>query len=159
MRAAMMTLNDTSSPSWGLPDPQTQPGFYASVPTKRFFAFWIDFLLVLVIAILIVPLTAFTGLFFFPFLMACVSFAYRTVTIANSSATLGMRLLGIEFRNDRGEKFDLGQAVLHTGLFHVWCMIPLLQLISSVLMLTTEYKQGLGDLILGSSAINRPSEH
>ena len=150
-------FNDDTT-QWGLPDPHTQAGFYDGVPTKRLVAFVIDLVIVVVLAALIVPLTAFIGIFFFPLLVAVVSFGYRVVTISQSSATLGMRLMGIEFRTSRGERFDLGMALLHTGLFTVWSSMGLPQVVSVVLMLTTARKQGLSDVILGSAAINRAAD-
>ncbi len=140
---------------WQLPEPDTQPEFYADVPLKRLIAFVIDTVLIFVLCILIVPFTAFTGLFFFPFLMLVVGFAYRVVTIANGSATLGMRLVAIEFRDAQGQRFDLSSAFMHTlGLSVSFAVFPL-QLVSVVLMLTTPRGQGLSDHMLGSVAINR----
>ncbi|WP_417278447.1 RDD family protein [Celeribacter sp.] len=144
---------------WGLPDPDHQPAFYDMVATKRALAFVVDFILIVIIAALIVPFTAFTGIFFFPFLVAVVNFAYRVITIANGSATWGMRLMGIEFRDRNGARFDLGMAVLHTLLFTVWCSTGILQVVAVVLMATTARGQGLSDLVLGSAAINRPSSY
>jgi len=145
--------------SWQLPDPQTQPEFYADVPMKRLFAFVLDTIMIAVICLLILPFTAFTGLFFFPVLMAVVGFLYRVVTIANGSATLGMRMLAIEFRAADGARFDLGQAFLHTvGLNVAFAVFPL-QLISIVMMATTERGQGLSDMVLGSVAINRRARY
>jgi uncharacterized RDD family membrane protein YckC len=143
---------------WGLPDPHSQSGFYETVPTKRLIAFVIDLVVVVVLAALVVPLTAFTGIFFFPLLVAVINFAYRIVTLSRASATLGMRMMGIEFRTSKGEHFDLGMAFLHTALFTVWSSMGLPQVVSVVLMLTTARKQGLSDLILGTAAINRPSQ-
>lgn len=143
--------------AWGLPDPETQPAFYDSVPLKRLLAFVVDLVITVILSALVVPLTAFLGIFFFPVIVAVVSFAYRVVTIANTSATPGMHLMGIEFRNARGERFDLGLALAHTTLFTVWGMFFLPQVISAVLMLTTARKQSLSDLLLGSTAINKPS--
>lgn len=144
---------------WHLPDPQTQPEFYEDVAMKRLIAFVLDTVLIAVITVLVVPFTAFTGLFFFPFLMAAVGFVYRVITIANGSATLGMRLMAIEFRNASGARFDLGQAFLHTvGLNLSFAIMPL-QLVSVVLMATTERGQGLTDHVMGSVAINRPARY
>lgn len=142
---------------WGLPDPVSQASFYDSVPTKRLLAFVVDLIIIVVLSALVVPLTAFAGIFFFPFIVAVVSFAYRVVTIANGSATLGMRLMGIEFRTSKGERFDLGYALLHTLMFTAWGLMFIIQVASVILMLTTARKQGLTDLILGTAAINRPS--
>lgn len=141
----------------GLPDPISQSAFYESVPAKRLVAFVVDLVVIVLLSALIVPFTAFTGIFFFPILVAVVSFAYRVVTLTNGSATLGMRVMGIEFRTSKGERFDLGMAFLHTAMFTVWTSMGLPQLISVVLMLVTARKQGLSDVILGTAAINRPS--
>lgn len=138
-----------------LPDPQLQPEFYSDVPMKRLLAFVIDTLIILAVCVAILPFTAFTGLFFFPFLMLVVGFAYRIITIANRSATWGMRLMSIEFRTHDGRAFDLGTAVLHTLGFTVSMGVFVAQAASIVMMLTSERGQGLTDMVLGSVALNR----
>ncbi|WP_101066091.1 RDD family protein [Roseovarius salinarum] len=138
-----------------LPDPHSQPEFYAGVPAKRLVAFVIDTVLIALICLLILPFTAFAGVFFFPFLMLTVGFAYRVVTIANGSATWGMRATAIEFRGITGERFDLRLAFLHTLGLTVSFAIPVLQVISIVLMLTTDRGQGLSDHLLGTVALRR----
>lgn len=147
-------MTDTT---WHIPDPRTQPEFYADVPMKRLIAWLIDTALVIVACLLILPFTAFTGIFFFPLLMLVVGFAYRVVTIANGSATWGMRLTAIEFRTLQGEKFDTSMATLHTLAFTFACAFPIIQIASIVMMLTGERAQGLGDHILGTVALNRRS--
>ena len=141
--------------TWHLPDPDLQPEFYADVAAKRLVAFLVDTLVILVLSVLVVPFTAFTGLFFFPVLMAVVGFAYRVVTIARGSATWGMGLMAIEFRAADGQRFDLWLAFAHTSGLTVSFALPILQVISIVLMLTSARGQGLSDLVLGSVAINR----
>lgn len=138
-----------------LPDPRTQPEFYADVPMKRLVAWLVDTVLIALICLLIVPFTAFTGLFFFPLLMLVVGFAYRVVTIANRSATWGMRLMAIEFRTAQGERLGLGLATAHTLGTSLSFAMPLLQVVSVILMLTTARGQGLTDHLLGSVALNR----
>lgn len=138
-----------------LPDPDSQPEFYTDIPTKRLIAWVIDTILIMAVAILIIPFTAFTGLFFFPLLYLVVGFAYRVVTLANGSATLGMRLTSIELRTQRGERFDLGHAFLHTLGFSVSLSFPIFQIISIVLMMTTARAQGLTDHVMGTVALNR----
>ncbi|MCG7574667.1 RDD family protein [Thalassovita mediterranea] len=140
---------------WALPDPETQPEFYSDVPMKRFFAWVLDTVMIALITVLVVPFTAFTGLFFFPFLMLVVGFAYRVVTLTGGSATLGMRVFAIEFRRADGERFDLMTAFLHTFGLTVSFALAILQVISIVLMLTTARGQGLTDHILGTVAINK----
>lgn len=146
-----MTLHDT----WALPDPETQPEFYADVPTKRLLAFVVDTLVIIVLCLLVVPFTAFTGLFFFPALMVVIGFAYRVVTIARGSATWGMRLVAIEFRAADGRRFDLGLAFAHTLGLSISFALPLLQVASIVLMLTRPRGEGLSDLVLGTVVLNR----
>jgi len=139
----------------GLPDPDAQPEFYEGVPTKRLLAWCADALLIFLISAVLVPFTAFTALFYFPGLAMVVAFLYRSVTLARGSATPGMRLMGIEFRNFRGERFDAGTAVLHTALYTVWVATMVLQLVSVALMLGSSRRQSLSDMILNSAAINR----
>jgi len=141
--------------AWHIPDPVTQPEFYSDVPLKRLIAWIVDTLIVAAICVLILPFTAFTGIFFFPFLMLAVGFAYRIVTISQGSATWGMRLVAIEFRTAMGSRFDLQMAFLHTLAFTISCAFFLLQIVSVVLMLTSPRAQGLSDHILGTVALNR----
>lgn len=140
-----------------LPDPDRQPEFYDSVPAKRLFAWVVDTVLIGLLCILILPFTAFAALFFLPLLFAVISFVYRVATLAGGSATWGMRLAAIEFRTDRGERFDTGTALMHTLGYMVSFAIPILQVISVIMMLNTARGQGLTDTVLGSAALNRRS--
>jgi len=141
--------------SWHIPDPVTQPEFYADVPAKRLIAWLVDTVLVTLICVAILPFTAFTGILFFPALLLVVGFAYRVATIARGSATWGMRLVAIEFRTLGGRPFDLAMAFWHTLGFTVSCAFFLPQAVSIVLMLTTPRAQGLTDHLLGTIAVNR----
>jgi len=141
-----------------LPDPQLQPEFYADVPTKRLLAFVVDTVLIIGICLVILPFTAFTGLFFFPFLMLVVGFAYRVITLSNGSATWGMRLMAIEFRTTQGARFDFVTACLHTLGYTLSMGTFIVQAASIVMMLTSERGQGLSDLVLGTVALNRSAQ-
>jgi uncharacterized RDD family membrane protein YckC len=136
------------------PDPHTQPQFYEGIPTKRLLAWIVDMILIVLICLLIVPFTAFTGIFFFPFLMLVVGFIYRWATLAGSSATWGMRLMAMEIRRGDDRPFDGGTALLHTLGYSVSLAFPVLQVISVVLMLTSERRQGLTDMVLGTVPLN-----
>ena len=138
-----------------LPDPDTQSHFYETVPTKRLLAWVVDTVLIVLACVAVLPFTAFTGIFFFPLLILTIGFVYRVVTIATGSATWGMRLFAIEFRTAKGERFDLGTAFAHTLGYSISVAIPVLQVISVVLMLTTARGQGLTDHVLGTVALNR----
>ena len=144
-----------SNPLWGLPDPDRQAEFYADVPAKRLVAWLLDTLLISIITAVIVPFTAFTALFFLPLLFLVVGFVYRVVSLANRSATPGMRLAAIEFRTHRGERFDGGMALLHTIGYSLSMAMVFPQVISIILMLTSARKQGLSDLVLGSAVVNK----
>ncbi|MFN7595658.1 MAG: RDD family protein, partial [Cereibacter sp.] len=97
-----------------LPDPDHQAEFYADVPIKRALAWVVDAILIAIMTMVVVPFTLFLSLFFLPLLYLTISFLYRTISLARHSATPGMRLMAIEFRDRTGAKFDLGTAFLHT---------------------------------------------
>lgn len=140
-----------------LPDPDHQAEFYTGVAAKRAMAWLVDTLIAAALTALVLPFTAFTGLFFLPVLYAFVSFLYRWISLARSSATPGMRLTGIEFRRADGTVFDRATAFLHTLGYVVSFSMVLPQILSAALMVFTARGQGLTDLVLGSVALNRPS--
>lgn len=137
------------------PDPQYQQGFYDNVPSKRLVAWVIDSVLVLILCVLLVPFTGFLGLLVWPAFWMVIGFAYRVVTLSMGSATWGMKAMSIELRDAQGERLDLSQAFLHTLGYSVSIAVPILQVISIVLMLTSDRKQGLTDMLMGTVAINR----
>ncbi|WP_317054457.1 RDD family protein [Roseovarius rhodophyticola] len=145
-------MTDTS---WQIPDPDTQPEFYHDVPVKRLVAWCADTIITLFLCVIILPFTAFTGLFFLPLLFLTVGFFYRLATVTQGSATLGMRLMSIEFITLRGERLDKTYAFWHCLGFTVSCVIPPLLVASGVMMLTTARGQGLTDVMLGTLAVNR----
>lgn len=154
------TFDHTESPrmrtSPRLPDPATRPDYYAGVPSKRLGAWVIDLMLVAFASALLLPFTAFLGIFFFPVMMTVVGFLYRWSTLAGGSATWGMRLMGIELREADGLRLRRGTALAHTFGYMISMAIPVLQVISIILMLMGDRKQGLTDLVLGTAALNRP---
>ena len=150
-----MTETATYTDRSALPDPDLHPAFYAGVPLKRALAWLVDVTLVAILCVLILPFTAFTGLFFFPVLMLTVGFLYRWITIANHSATWGMRLFAIEFRDADGQRFSSGTAFAHTAGYTISVVTAPLQLVSMGLMVFTARGQGLSDHLLGTTAVNR----
>ncbi len=138
-----------------LPDPDRQPEFYQSVATKRFVAWLFDIAFISLLCTVAILFTAGLGLFILAFIYGVVSFIYRVVTIANGSATLGMRFMGIELRDAFGERMDTGKALAHTAGYFVSMAFPILQLISVIMMLTNARGQGLTDSVLGTVMINR----
>ncbi len=142
-----------------LPDPDHQAEFYADVPIKRALAWVVDAILIAIVTMVVVPFTLFLSLFFLPALYLTISFLYRTISLARNSATPGMRLMAIEFRDRTGARFDLGTAFLHTLGYTLTISTLLPQLLSMGLMLTTARGQGLSDLVLGTVAINKPARN
>jgi uncharacterized RDD family membrane protein YckC len=138
-----------------LPHPDTHPEFYDSVVPKRLIAWIIDLALIVVIGAILTPLTAFTALFFFPLFVAIVGFVYRVVTLASGSATLGMRMMAIELRQNDGSKLEFISAFLHTLGLYLSFAIAIIQIVSCVLMGTQKSGKGVTDLVLGTAMINK----
>lgn len=151
-----MVYAHTTPVTSNLPDPATQPEFYDGVLMKRGLAWVIDVVIIALISAIIVPFTAFTGLFFFPFLMLVVGYIYRWFTLASRSATWGMRIMAIEFRDIHGARFSSGTAFLHTLGYVISVAVAPLQLISIILMFVSARGQGLTDHLLGTAPINKP---
>ena len=141
----------------GLPDPSTKPQFYEGILIKRALAWVIDVVLIALLCLLVLPFTAFLAIFIFPLLMLITGFVYRWFTIAGKSSTWGMRVTGIELRDANGLRLQSGTALAHTFGYTVSVAIAPLLLISILMMLMTDRKQGLTDHILGTAALNRPS--
>jgi len=141
-----------------LPDPTLDAQFYAGVPIKRIFAWCIDVVLVTILCFGLVIITLGLGAFIFPLLAFGANLAYRIYGLNTWSATLGMRMVGIEIRNMQGDRLDLKEATLHTLLF-VFIFITGLGVFANALsVLISDRGQGLHDMILGTAAINRPAD-
>lgn len=146
-----MTYSDMPN----LPDPIRAPQYYDAVPSKRLIAWVIDSVFIFFLTWLVVIFTAFVGVFFLPLLYLTIGFAYRTLTIANTSATWGMRAMSIELRDARGERFDFSQALVHTLGYTLSMAFFIVQIVSVIMMLGSARGQGLTDMALGSVMINR----
>lgn len=140
-----------------LPDPVTQPEFYANVPTKRLLAWVVDTLIILLFILVIVLMTGLLAAFALPMLIFVVSMIYRTTTIANRSATWGMRLFAIELRDHKGQRLDLQTAAWHSFGFMMSCVFIPVQLLSAVFMVASPTGQGLTDIAIGTVMVNKRS--
>ena len=138
-----------------LPDPIAQAAFYENVPTKRLFAWILDAAIILGICLVVLPFTGFLGIFFWPLMWLVVGFAYRTITIANRSATWGMRLVSIELLNRTGARLDLTKAIFHTLGYIISIGIFLLQAVSIVLICASMRGQSLIDHVLGAVMLKK----
>lgn len=141
-----------------LPHPEERPELYDDTPTKRAVAWCLDTLVIgaataLAVVVLLIP-TLTLSLWLAPLVWATVGFCYRTATLARGSATWGMRLMSMEIRHPDGGRLDFGAALAHTGLYYAaWAVTPL-QAVSALMMAGTPRRQGLGDHILGTAAVN-----
>lgn len=151
-----------NNPDWlngvgGLPDPEADRQFYEGVALRRLMAFFIDVILIWGVALGIVALTLGIGLFFLGFILLVSDFLYRFLSIANRSATPGMRLMGIELRDRNGDPFSAGQALVHSLLFYLSLTFFIAHLVSMFMMAGTSLGRGLHDLPIGSAMINSPA--
>lgn len=140
----------------GLPDPEMDSQFYDKVPSRRLVAWVFDGIITFGITFLIGVFTVGLGFFVFPFIWLVVGLIYRTITIASKSSTWGMRMVGIEFRDKDGQKLSTNLALVHTLIFTIGTGFFFVQILSIVLILTSRYGQSVQDMILGTTAINRP---
>ena len=140
----------------GLPDPNIDSQFYTGVPFKRLLAWFIDFIIITLIAAACVLATFGLGAFAFPLLLLGVNLGYRIFTLSRNSATLGMQLAGIEIRNSRGNKLNTEEAAWHTVIYTVIVIFIFGLIITMIMMLVNKRGQGIHDYFLGTTAINRP---
>ncbi len=147
-------------PLFDLPHPEYDAQFYEGVPVKRLVAWLIDFVAIMLATVVstlaIGLLTLGLGFALFPAILFLVTFLYRWLTISGASATPGMMLMGIELRSSDGHRLTPMIAAFHTGIF-MFLMATLVGWIATAVSIwVTRYNQGLPDLLLGTTAINRP---
>lgn len=164
MKAAPMSQSIHSMPHLSdLPHPDHDRQFYDGVPVKRLVAWLIDVLVVSILSFVawgaITIVTLGLGIFLFVPIFFLTTFGYRTLTISANSATPGMQAMGIELRTRTAERLSLQMAALHTGMFMFLMASGIGWILTVVSILVTRYNQGLPDLVLGTTAINRPADY
>lgn len=107
-----------SSGDGAIHDPLLHPKLYEGVALRRTFAFFVDMILIgIVVVLAFIPLGVITALLAIP-ATVLVSVAYDALTIGGfSSATPGMRMLGLKVITWSGEKPDNVQAFLMSIVF------------------------------------------
>jgi uncharacterized RDD family membrane protein YckC len=145
----------------GLPHPVRDARFYRGVPLRRLVAFAIDAVATLVIGAVVslafVVVTLGAGFLVIVPVMGATTFAYRALSLARWSATPGMLVTGIELRRRDGDPFGAGDALAHTLLFALLAMTGFLLVVSAMFMALGPMGRGLHDMLLGTTAINRPA--
>lgn len=142
-----------------LPDPAYEPQYYAALLPKRFLAWVVDLILTLVLVVMVIVFSFLVTLFILPLVWMAVSVAYRTVTLTRWGATPGMMLAGIKLRRLNGRRGDAVTCFWHSVIFSASMAMVVPQIISVALMLLTPYRQGLNDVILRTTVLNRYLEH
>lgn len=140
-------------------DPAVHPERYDGVRTRRIFAFLIDFtvvgILMLAAYLFILIAGIFTlGLLWFllPAVWPALAIIYSVLSVGGpSSATPGMRFMGIEVRTLRGDRPDHGVALLHVLGF--WFSMGFLTPFVLLVALFNERKQLLHDLVLATVVV------
>lgn len=140
-------------------DPATQPQLFEGVLSKRIVAFVVDALIIVALmipAMLVVfvvgVITFGIGWLLYPALFALVALGYVGFTLGGpNSATIGMRMSGLEMRTWSGAPMFTLLAIMHALLF--WFSMGLTPLILLV-GLFTRRRQLLHDLLLGTVVVN-----
>jgi uncharacterized RDD family membrane protein YckC len=155
-------MSDTSlkPPGRFVYDAETQPDLFEDILSKRIIAFVFDAILIVLLmvpaALLVLVLGVVTlgiGWLLFPPLFALVALGYVALTLGGpASATLGMRLAGVEMRTWSGQKMFPLLAIMHALIF--WFSVGILTPLILLVGLFTERRQLLHDLILGVVALN-----
>ena len=154
----------TYIPAMSAPDPVLDAQFYDGVPARRFVAFCVDaavvvalWLVVLVVGIFLTLITLGAGAPLLVLALSATDFIYRWATLAEGSATLGMRLTGIQIRDAGGRRLDPVTAFLHVAGFYASLFFLPLLVVGWVLMAASPHRRLLHDMVLGTVAINRPA--
>lgn len=146
----------------GLPDPTRDAQFYDGVPLKRLVAWIIDVIIVGILAgvasLIFGVMTLGFGFLLAPLIFLSLNVVYRIGLLANHSATFGMMFVGIEFRTLHGYRFGFREAAFHTIAYLIFFASAIGQAGSVLTMLLSAHGRSLPDLLLGSVAINRPSD-
>jgi len=142
------------------PEPFAAPEYYEGVLWRRVIAYGIDLMVLGVLLVLLWIFLAALTLASFGLLsplwavLGVVPLAYHTLLLGGpNSATLGMRLCGIELRSWTGERPFYLQALVQTVLFYIstaaTCSLILL------VALFNRRRRTLHDLLAGTLVIRR----
>ncbi|HYE50130.1 MAG TPA: RDD family protein [Azospirillaceae bacterium] len=131
------------------------------VRVKRMVAYVIDLIIIAVLSLPVVLVFALLGLLSLGLLtpvlaplLAAVPLAYHTLLIGGGrSATVGMRMMGIEVRTHDGGRPDMVRAFLQTALFYL--SVALTSALILLVSLVAERKRTLHDLLAGTVVVNR----
>jgi len=139
----------------------TEPEFYFDIVWKRLLAHLVDALILLALAaplllVLVFGAVISFGLLAVPFAIAFLAarlIYYAGYTGGPSSATPGMKMLGIEVRTNDGGRPDHARAFLRVVLYYA--SIGLLTPLVLLAVLFNEQRRTLHDLLSNTLVVNR----
>jgi uncharacterized RDD family membrane protein YckC len=142
-------------------DPFTDYRLYDGVRTRRMFAFLIDAAVIAALTLLTGLAVLFLGVFtlglgwlLFPLLWPGVALIYSAFSLGGrNSATVGMRMMGLEMRMLDGSRMTPVLAAIHAVLFYA--SVSLLTPFVLVVALISDRKRLLHDIVLGTVVLNR----
>lgn len=160
-RARIPTLGFGTS-SWhdAGPDPAVHPAAYRNIVGRRFLAWLVDAVILLVLVggafvVLLISNIVTFGLLALPVSLAflLVPLVYYTVLLGGPrAATPGMRLIGIELRSWDNARPNYFQALLRTVLHYA--TVTLLSPLVLVVMLCNERGRAAHDYLSGTVVVN-----
>ncbi|MBN9345752.1 MAG: RDD family protein [Devosia sp.] len=150
---------NTSRPD--LPDPSTAPQLFDGVLQRRGIAFFIDTVILAVIATVILLVGAIAGIFTLglawlslPFVIPLAILGYYAMTLGSPMrATVGMSMMDIVLVPARGYPLDGWKILIHPLVFWitVWVAWP----VSLFVALFTPRQQMVQDLVTGTLMLRR----
>ena len=152
-------VQDHSRQSGG-PNPVADPEYFDGIPIKRVVAYIVDVFVIAIFAaavavIAFVPVVLTLGMLkpFVVGVIALIPLTYHTLLIGGDrSATVGMRLLGIEVRTIDGVKPGYVVALIQTVLFYV--TISLTTWLILLVALFNDRHRTLHDFLCGTMIVN-----
>ena len=144
-----------------LPDPSSAPELFSELLPRRVFAYFIDIMLIGVVAVLLTFCSVVLGFLTLglawlsmPLVLPATVIAYYALTLGSSRrATIGMSLMDIVLTPARDGALDGWKVLLHPLLF--WVTIWICWPVSLLFALFTPRRQMLHDLVLGTLMLRR----
>jgi uncharacterized RDD family membrane protein YckC len=144
-------------------DPDTQPELFAGVLARRFLAFLVDAIIIVVPIILLMLFIAVFGLLTFGigwllfFLLTPIAVLWAIVYTGAclgmpESATLGMRVVGLEMRTWYGSPMYFLLGAVHVIFF--WALMTALTPLILLVGLFNRHRRLLHDFLTGTIVIN-----
>jgi uncharacterized RDD family membrane protein YckC len=141
-------------------DPVADPALFAGVRWRRAMAFLVDVVVLLILTFLAGIVVFFLGIFtlglgwlIYAFLWPAVALLYVAFTLGGpSSATPGMRAMGLEMRLWYGDRIYPLLAAAHALLF--WFSVSALTPLVLVVAFLNDRKRLLHDIVLGTVVVD-----